>query len=88
MEPKEMNPPMSTYSVSELIQRWKNGKIDMPQAIGHILQHLELVTRQQSDCTSSIATLRAGLEEVANRVAGQTEQRDQPPAPRRRRRQQ
>jgi hypothetical protein len=82
-----MNPPMSTYTVSEVIQRWKNGKIDTPQAIGHILQHLELLTRQQSDCTSSIATLRASLEEVANRVAGQTEQREPPPpAPRRSRR--
>ena len=76
---------MSTYTVAELIQRWKNGKIDTTQAVGHILQHLEVVTQQQSDCTSSIAALKAGLEEMAHRIAGQTEQREQQPPPRRRR---
>ena len=76
---------MSTYTVTELIQRWKNGKIDTTQAVGHILQHLEVVVQQQSDHTSNIATLKASLEEVAHRIASQTEQREQQPPPRRKR---
>lgn len=73
---------MSTYTVSELIQRWKNGKIDSTQAIGHILQHLDLLSQRQNEYTSNTATLTATIEDLSHRVAHCLEQMP-PPSQRR-----
>ena len=40
---------MSTYPISELLHRWKQGQLTAEQAIGHLLQHVETLTQQQAD---------------------------------------
>lgn len=61
---------MSTYTVSDLLLQWQRGSITAEQAIGHMLQHLALLYERDSERASSIATLKAGQEELAHRVAG------------------
>ncbi|HMN31577.1 MAG TPA: hypothetical protein PKE45_25735 [Caldilineaceae bacterium] len=32
---------MSTYSITELMQRWRKGELTAEQAVGYLLQNLE-----------------------------------------------
>ena len=40
---------MSTYPIDELLHLWKVGKLTPEQAIGHLLQHVEALTKQLVD---------------------------------------
>jgi len=40
---------MSTYSIDELLHLWKVGRLSPEQAIGHLLQHIEALTKQQAE---------------------------------------
>jgi hypothetical protein len=64
---------MSSYTPTELIQRWKNGTIDTTQAVGHILQHLVAIAEQQALLLNRINALTKLLETP--------EGSDAPPAP-------
>jgi hypothetical protein len=82
---------MSTYSPSELLQQWKNGKIDTTQATGHLLQHLAALHEQHTHLASRVAALVADMTDLAQRVAtcvgGGEGETPTPPTPPRKRRQ-
>ena len=40
---------MSTYPIDELLHRWKVGQLTPEQAIGHLLQHLETLSKQVAE---------------------------------------
>ena len=42
----ERNPHMSTYSVEHLLTLWKQEAITPEQAIGHLLQHIALLSER------------------------------------------
>lgn len=77
---------MSTYSVDELLRQWQRNSITPEQAIGYILQHLALLYQRDTQRGEGVAELSASVQELANRVAGQTAQSDQPEPKRKRRR--
>ena len=40
---------MSTYPIDELLHLWKVGQLTPEQAIGHILQHIETLSKQAAE---------------------------------------
>ena len=40
---------MSTYPIDELLHRWKVGQLTPEQAIGHLLQHVETLSKQVAE---------------------------------------
>ncbi len=59
---------MSTYEPDQLLQLWKQDKIDTEMAIGHLLQNL--VTQQQTlkKMNSLLLRFQLDLENLLNQV--------------------
>jgi hypothetical protein len=58
-----MTPPESTYSLPELLRRWRLGDLTAEQAVGHLLQNIVPLHQRQTEHESRIRR----LEEAINR---------------------
>ena len=61
---------MATYPIEELIVRYEVERLTYEQAIGHCLQHIQMLTNQQAEAAKSRTKLNQQLESQANQIKG------------------
>ena len=52
---------MSTYSLDELIHKWKQGTLSQEQMTGHMVQHLKLLHDQQIEILQRVVEIAKQL---------------------------
>ena len=56
---------MSTYSLDELIHKWKQGTLSQEQMTGHMVQHLKLLHDQQIEILQRVVEIAKQLAQVS-----------------------
>ena len=52
---------MSTYSIPELLQKWKLGELTVEQALGHVLQNCLTLIQRQTETEKRVQQLEQQL---------------------------
>jgi hypothetical protein len=55
---------MSTYSLDELIHKWKQGDLSQEQMTGHMVQHMKLLHDQQIEILQRVVEMAKQLAQM------------------------